>query len=108
MSARVGALLSHTNSNDTYNTTILTNNKNHSSNGNKEGACVISTDVNLFSDELRGGFVGVSDVLRWFERNRTQALGGPSGLRALQLRGAEQEGRARCKAQIFGGFIVLQ
>ena len=53
-----------------------------------DNAAVAETRVLLCSDELGpGGLPSESDVLRWFERNRTDAIGGGAGLRALQAAG---------------------
>lgn len=50
-----------------------------------DNAPVAETRVTLSSDELGpGGLPSETDVLRWFERNRTDAIGGGAGLRALQ------------------------
>jgi acyl-CoA thioesterase FadM len=41
-----------------------------------------------FADEVGHGHApSDTDVLRWFERNRTDAIGGAAGLRALQAAG---------------------
>jgi hypothetical protein len=44
------------------------------------------TTVELFESELSAGRDGARewDVLRWFERNRTDAIGGSASLKALQ------------------------
>jgi acyl-CoA thioesterase FadM len=53
-----------------------------------DNAPVALTVVTPFADELGpGGVPSDTDVLRWFERNRTDAIGGASGLRALQAAG---------------------
>jgi acyl-CoA thioesterase FadM len=53
-----------------------------------DNAPVALTVVTPFSDELGpGGVPSDTDVLRWFERNRTDAIGGAAGLRALQAAG---------------------
>ena len=50
---------------------------------------LVSTEVELTDDELNGHAASPSeaDVLRWFERNRTDAIGGGSGLAELQKAG---------------------
>ena len=50
---------------------------------------LVSTPVELTADELNGSSNSPSeaDVLRWFERNRTDAIGGGSGLAELQAAG---------------------
>lgn len=54
-----------------------------------DNATVAETRVSLCGDELGpGGLPSETDVLRWFERNRTDAIGGGAGLRALQAAGA--------------------
>ena len=53
-----------------------------------DNAAVAETRVPLCGDELGpGGLPSETDVLRWFERNRTDAIGGGAGLRALQAAG---------------------
>ena len=53
-----------------------------------DNATVAETRVLLCGDELGpGGLPSETDVLRWFERNRTDAIGGGAGLRALQAAG---------------------
>ena len=53
-----------------------------------DNATVAETRVSLCGDELGpGGLPSETDVLRWFERNRTDAIGGGAGLRALQAAG---------------------
>jgi acyl-CoA thioesterase FadM len=42
----------------------------------------VVTEVTLYSIELSGNLE--TDVLRWFERNRTDIIGGGAGLKALQ------------------------
>jgi acyl-CoA thioesterase FadM len=50
---------------------------------------IVTTTVELSADELNGGSNTPSeaDVLRWFERNRTDVIGGGSGLAELQAAG---------------------
>ena len=49
------------------------------------GKTVFSTRVTLFESELSdGGWASEADVLRWFERNRTDAIGGSDALARLE------------------------
>ncbi len=53
-----------------------------------DNAPVAVTRIVPFADELGpGGAPSDTDLLRWFERNRTDAIGGAAGLRALQSAG---------------------
>mmetsp|Transcript_12479 Transcript_12479/g.39499 ORF Transcript_12479/g.39499 Transcript_12479/m.39499 type:complete len:396 (+) Transcript_12479:946-2133(+) len=52
------------------------------------GATIMETPVTVFADECGpDGRACEVAILRWFERNRTDILGGPSGLKGLQDQG---------------------
>jgi len=62
----------------------------------EDSTCRVLRKVQLFSDELTNGTVGVVDVMKWFNTNRSHSIGGAAGLRALQ------EGNEK-----YGGILVV-
>ena len=64
------------------------------------GKTVFSTRVTLFESELSdGGWASEADVLRWFERNRTDAIGGPTRSRGSRRNRASPSSSPRCQTR---------